>query len=444
VFGWRRPWPPGSRGEPEALESVRDPTPKTTLRLAAGLLLVSWAAAAHAGGLSLYEIGTPDLGLAAAGYASRAQDASTVLTNPAGMTRLDGMELMLAGQGLYGVAQFTPGAATTPRLGTDGGGNAIGFLPGGSAFFVWSPTRDLRVGLGLFSNFGLAESYDAAWVGRYYVQSATLLGLSVMPAAAYRVADWLSLGASMNVMYGILKDQVAIDNLDPARGDGTLKLDASAWGVGGEFGVLLEPAKGTRIGATYSTAVSLDFGATPSLANVADRLQGALQKPLTLGLKVPQGVMVSLYQEVTPALALLANFGWQDWSSFGKVDVQLANEAQTSATVQLHYVDSWHGALGAQIRVAPTWLLSTGVSFDSSIVSDQDRTPSLPLGASWRIAAGVQHPVSDSVELGAAYEFLWCGDLPMDQQRGPLSGRLEGTYRGVMLNFFAVNVKWRL
>jgi long-subunit fatty acid transport protein len=35
-----------------------------------------------------YEIGTEDVGLAGAGQAARAQDASTIVTNPAGMTRL--------------------------------------------------------------------------------------------------------------------------------------------------------------------------------------------------------------------------------------------------------------------------------------------------------------------------------------------------------------------
>jgi long-subunit fatty acid transport protein len=43
----------------------------------------------------LSEIGTPDLGLASAGSAARAQDASTVFTNPAGMTRLDETQLMV-------------------------------------------------------------------------------------------------------------------------------------------------------------------------------------------------------------------------------------------------------------------------------------------------------------------------------------------------------------
>ncbi len=52
---------------------------------------------AQAGGLLLYETGTPEVGLAAAGWAARAQDAATLVTNPAGMTRLQGDELMLAG-----------------------------------------------------------------------------------------------------------------------------------------------------------------------------------------------------------------------------------------------------------------------------------------------------------------------------------------------------------
>ena len=53
----------------------------------AGILLASLIASpAQAGGLYLYELGTPDVGTAAAGWAARAQDAGTVFTNPAGMT----------------------------------------------------------------------------------------------------------------------------------------------------------------------------------------------------------------------------------------------------------------------------------------------------------------------------------------------------------------------
>ena len=59
------------------------------IALCAGALSSGQAAA---GGLTLYEVGTADVGLASAGYNARAQDASTVLTNPAGMTRLEGTQ----------------------------------------------------------------------------------------------------------------------------------------------------------------------------------------------------------------------------------------------------------------------------------------------------------------------------------------------------------------
>jgi len=51
------------------------------------------ASSVQAVGLYLYEDGTADLGLAAAGRAALAQDASTVMGNPAGMTRLERSQL---------------------------------------------------------------------------------------------------------------------------------------------------------------------------------------------------------------------------------------------------------------------------------------------------------------------------------------------------------------
>ena len=64
------------------------------------LLLFGLTGSAYAGGLYLYEIGTEDLGLAGAGMAARAQDASTVMGNPAGMTRLNGKHLTVGAAGI--------------------------------------------------------------------------------------------------------------------------------------------------------------------------------------------------------------------------------------------------------------------------------------------------------------------------------------------------------
>ena len=63
----------------------------------------------HAGGIELYEIATPDVGLASAGYAARAQDASTLFKNPAGMSLLPGSQF-------EGGAQLTYGSVPVRRI----------------------------------------------------------------------------------------------------------------------------------------------------------------------------------------------------------------------------------------------------------------------------------------------------------------------------------------
>ncbi len=84
------------------------------------------AGPAMAGGLIAYEIGTADVSLASAGYNARAQDASTVFTNPAGMTRLEGTQVLAAGQLDYGNLEFSIGPGTSSALRSDNGGHAFG------------------------------------------------------------------------------------------------------------------------------------------------------------------------------------------------------------------------------------------------------------------------------------------------------------------------------
>jgi long-subunit fatty acid transport protein len=66
----------------------------------------------RAGGIELHEIGTPDVGVASAGYAARAQDASTLFKNPAGMSLLPGSQFQAGAQLTYGNVAFSPDGST--------------------------------------------------------------------------------------------------------------------------------------------------------------------------------------------------------------------------------------------------------------------------------------------------------------------------------------------
>ena len=144
-------------------------------------LAISVSGTAVAGGLFVYEFGTAEVGLVSAGYNARAQDASTVFTNPAGMTRLEGTQFLASGQIDYSNLGFSIAPGTSPALGFDDGGRAFGsdglFL-GGGGFFSYSLSPDLKLGFAMTGNFGAPLEYNDNWAGRYYVREATMIGMS--------------------------------------------------------------------------------------------------------------------------------------------------------------------------------------------------------------------------------------------------------------------------
>jgi len=112
-------------------------------------------ASVQAGGLWLYELGSPDLGTATAGRAALATDASTAGTNPSGMTRLGRSQMLAAFQGIYIDSRFDTDVS---GFGGGDGGNAGDFIPAGSLHYVQRVTDDLRLGISAGSFFGLGLS----------------------------------------------------------------------------------------------------------------------------------------------------------------------------------------------------------------------------------------------------------------------------------------------
>lgn len=410
------------------------------------------SATAQAGGISLYEVGTADVGLAAAGYAARAQDAATILTNPAGMTRLAGNQLTLGAQALHADLGFSIGDATSPALGGGAGGNPIGWFPGGGAFYSHSVSPDLKLGIALTGNFGSAVKYDSGWVGRYYVQEGTLLGVSILPSVAWRVNDRLSLGAALNVMRGTFETKVAVNNI--VGPDGQLSLEDNAWGVGANLGLLYETSPGSRFGITYTSPVNLDFRAPASFSGLGPGLQalltsrGLIDANVDLGMTVPQGVMASVYHELDSRWAILGNVGWQQWSKFGRVDVGVDSNDPVGLTSNLEFKDTWHVAAGAQYRHSDAWTLTAGVAYDSAFQDNAHVAVALPANAAWRFGVGGQKQESPAFRWGWSLEYVHGGGMNVDLRGNvPVAiggrGDVVGSFDNASILFLAASLSWK-
>ena len=410
---------------------------------------------AIAGGIIVYEVGTEDVGLAAAGYAARAQDATTVLTNPAGMVRFDGTQVQLGTQLLYSDMKFSNSGASSPALGNIGSGNIIGdngWFPGGGLFLSYSVSPDLKLGLAATGTFGSSLNYNDNWAGRYYAQQATLIGASLLPSIAFRVTDKLSLGASVNAMYGYLKNETGINNIVGA--DGKLSMSDGTWGWGGNLGLMYEATPGTRFGLTYSSQVKLDFepearfSGTGPLLTALLNARGLNRTKVDLGITVPQQVMGSVFHTVNERLALLGNVGWQQWSKFGDVEVGIADiNNPTSLTTNLNFKDTWHAALGAQYRISEPWRLNLGVAYDSAFQSG-NVTPILPTNQGWRFGIGGQNQVDKTFGWGLAAEYIYGGTGDVNKQATlPVllggRGNLVGSYDKIGILYMSANFNWK-
>jgi long-chain fatty acid transport protein len=424
------------------------------------------AGPAVAGGVFAYEFGTAEVGLASAGYGARAQDASTAFTNPAGMTRLAGNQFLASGQLDYGRTNFGTGFGTSPGLGAESGGNAFGsngWFLGGGAFYSHSVSRELKLGFAMTGNFGGVTEYDDGWVGRYYVQQTKLIGLSFMPSIAYKVSDKLSLGASVNAMYGYYENQVAInipDALRPgvvvpiqrAAGDAQLKLEDNTWGWGGSLGLLYEFDPRTRVGLTWNSQINLDFSSAPDWSNLGAlggilQASGRLTSTVNVGIKVPQQVMASLFTQVNDRWALLGSIGWQQWSKFGQVRLGVDNPNNpTSLTTAIPFKDTWHFAAGAQYRLSGPWLLNFGIAYDTGFQGGTV-SPALPADAAWRFGIGAQQQLSKTAFWGVAADYMYGGNLDVNlQSTTPVAlggrGNVVGSYGNVGVLFMGVYGNW--
>ncbi|TNI89953.1 OmpP1/FadL family transporter [Aeromonas allosaccharophila] len=393
-------------------------------RLLSLMLAALLSPSAMAGGLALYETSTANSALANAGAAARAQGAETIASNPAGMTKLEGTQLQVNGGVVYGDLELDL------DNGGNNGGNALQTAPLGSVYLTHAINDQWVAGFGMFGSHGLGIDYGEGWEGSGYVEAAKLTGIAFAPSLAYRIdANW-SVGASLIAMHGSLDTSldVAAAGLNPIQGQ---EFSDSDWAYGASFGVLYELDQHSRIGLSYFSELKWEL---------EDQLFTHFNLAgLGVDMMIPQTVTLSGYHQLNDQWALLASANWQQWSRFGDIDV---TTQRRSRSVDMHYKDTWHLSLGTQAEVTPALRLSSGIAYDSSAVSDADRTVNLPMGEGWRWGLGASYQLSPATRLEASYTLAWLGDMSVNQE-SPYGVRkdISGTYNNSYLNFFNIGVQ---
>ncbi|MCT4706211.1 outer membrane protein transport protein [Enterobacteriaceae bacterium H11S18] len=387
--------------------------------ICSGLLFSSLS---HAGALFFYEIGTEDTALAGAGQAARAQDASTIVSNPAGMTRLP--DHMVTG-GLQALGGNIDYQMDNDNLKSPG--NELDVMPNASGFYSQKVTDNLYAGIGLYGNYGLGVNFGN-WSGERIIKKSTLMAMTLSPSLAYRLNDRLSIGASANVNYGFLSLTRDVNDHDETQKD-------HDWSTNYRLGLLMQLTDQTRMGLTWNSQAKYDFS-IDGKARLPNVPNAEFDIPIAAQVYQPQQLMLSMVHDFNKQWSVLGDLGWQDWSRFGAPQITVRGQTVDKNS---RLKDTWHTAIGVQYRPTDLWRLNAGVAFDSTPYHTQsDVALSMPTGDEWRFATGAQYQVTKASNVGFAVEYLH-----MQSGKVATPEVLQGSYNHPYMWFASVNYSYQ-
>lgn len=396
---------------------------------------------ASAAGFALIEQGGSGLGNAYAGAAATGEDASTVFFNPAGMSRLQGSQVVVAGHMIDVSAKFRDQGSSTPvALGptTGGDGGEAGdtaIVP--NVYFVMPIGDQMHFGVGIGVPFGLTTEYDADWVGRFQGIKSELMTININPSLSFKVSETVSVGAGIN--YQTAEAELTNASIT-ALGEGLTKLEADDDAWGWNAGVLFQVTSATRVGLAYRSSIDYELeGNVTTTANLNGTVQPAGTFAAKADITFPDMFSISFAHAVSDRLELLADATLTRWSEIQSVNVVQTSNGATRDVLSFNFDDAWRYSIGANYKWNDKWTLKAGVALDETPVKDaQNRTVRLPDSDRTWIAFGGQMKVGQSGKLDLGYAHLFIDDAEIDAQReqfnfpipGVSASNVQGTYEG--------------
>jgi long-chain fatty acid transport protein len=394
------------------------------------------SAPASASFFALAEQSASGMGTAFAGGAAIAEDASTVWYNPAGMTRLDRAQLVVAGHYIDPSFKPTLNSATAITGVPIGGGT--GKNPGESAFvpnlyYTQPITKEFSIGAAINVPFGLTTEYDSTWAGRYHAIKSDIKSVNYNLSGAYKFTDVVSAGVGVN--YQTLKAELSqgVDfatictisaggafsgacgagagfnpGNNPNDGSGKVTADGNTWGY--TLGLLAQLPNDFRVGVAYRSKMRYSLTGNFDITtpgNVPGALLGAaglVDSGAKTDITLPSSFSFSAYQQIGQ-WALMADVTRTNWSSLPELRIKF-DSAQPDSVVTLNLIDTYRISMGATYKLNDTWIFRGGVALDQSpVVNPADRSPRLPdADRTWlAVGAGFQASRSLSFDFGYAY-----------------------------------------
>lgn len=359
-------------------------------------------------------------------FIAQADDASAIYYNPAGLTQLQGSDIINGGDLVFPDEKLK-GAGSGAEMNTM---SLTPHLYGATDFGI--PKSPWRFGLGVNVLFGNQAAYSQNGPFRYSVTSADLQVVNIQPTVAFKFNDHFSLGAGLNVYDAYTGLNSHVPNPIPDGADGHFHFDGNGVAVGATAGLLWKITPQHSLGVVYRSPFTVNFhgDADVNIPGVIKQ-QNAAQASLPM----PQTVGAGYAFRPIPKLKLEADVEWTDWQPLKQLVLHAPGSQADGETIHFDWMASLMYEFGAQYTLNEHWKLRAGYIFSEDSVPNSTFGPSVPDADRHVFSVGFGY-TAGRLTLNALYQYTLADDRTVRTTGNP--NNADGTWQ---VSFNAVMVE---
>jgi long-chain fatty acid transport protein len=359
-------------------------------------------------------------------FVAVADDPSAITHNPAGITQLKGTNI-------YGGTTFViPSTTYESPSGHSEDTDFQVFFPPHLYLVSDLGKKDMRLGLGIYSPFGIGgRKWDEKGLTRYSSVKNMIATLSINPTFAYQILPTLSVGVGVVYMLSQTEAEKMINQSMLGAGDGKLRVKGIGGGWGYNLGLLFIPHEKISIGLAYRSRIKVTHEGDIEFERIAPALQSAfggssfktdVDVPTTFPDILNFGVAFRPDEKLTVAI----EFEYGGWSTFDSAELKLENEVPeagfTDSSTPLDWKDAWIAKMGVDYKMNDKLSIRGGYAFVKTQIPDHTLDAATPDANNHNISVGFGYKMGTLV-----IDTFYIADIYEDRtvRNNILSGKYE-------------------
>ncbi len=413
---------------------------KSAFALAITLGLTAHAPLAYASGFQLAEYSATGLGRAYAGEAAMADNASAQWRNPALLTYLKGTQLSA------GAVYINPNvdihgkvSGSIETSAHDYANDAL--VP--NLYLSHQYSERLFVGAAFGTNYGMITDLGSDFAASHFGDQAKVETMEANLNLAYQLTEQWRFGAGIRYIMGEGHfGATSAAQTEPTLATGTtlkyMQGDDTAFGW--QVGAVWQLSPSSRIGIAYKSAV--DLALSGYAEGVAFGLSTTARDSGSMDITLPATAEIAGYHQVNDQWAIHTSLNWTDWSSFDQLVADLDTLGTQPVKVE-NWRDTYRLALGTTYQLDNPFTLRAGIAYDTSAVSNKNRTITIPETSRTWFSLGASYALSQqfSIDAGATYVYTKAADITesrgyaSDDSAEAIGGQFVGHVSGNIIIF---------